>query len=355
MLGQRRGCWRFWVGGEAVRGRVIGAAARCWAPAVAFAVALAVALAVPGPAAARKPHGARAPDPALSADEMLARLNRHESVHFTLYAEYDDDEYTRRLLGDLEKYYSLMQKEFWDFILPRHREGRVDVAVFAAKVSFDRFGRADAGIPHGEVGYLGARSNRMNMLRQDRYHKDLTIAVHELVHVFNSRSAPRTPIWLDEGMAQFYANFASEAAGGANVVGGVNLEAIRTIDAAVRSSRMPRLSRLLVMGEEEFYGPSSRINFAAAWALVHYMRRGQGIESDRIFSDYYRVISEGGDDQTAFTGSYGASFTILERVWLAYLNGLYARAEAELEKGRSDSSKERVEGDRMKLPEAGGD
>lgn len=277
-----------------------------------------------GPSRPSAPAGgapARAP--------LLVDLAKHESVHFTMYTDFDDDDYTRRLQGDIEKYFSELQKEFWDYIPRQHREAHIEMVVLSNARAFDTFGAQDAGAPHGKKGYLNLRTGRMVILRQDKYYKDIMIAVHELTHVFNYFCTPSTPVWLDEGMAQFYANYAAQENGIPNVRGGVNKTSLDVIDAALKRGSLPRLSQLLRMSDAGFYGPGSRENFAEAWALVFYLRRGLGHGGDNMFSEYYSVIARGGDDYTAFTNVYGANMELFEKMWLLYIKRLYQQQAIE--------------------------
>jgi len=257
------------------------------------------------------------------AGALLAGLERSETVHFTVWRDYEADEYDEKLLFALERNFSRLQREFWDFIPPEHREGHVEVIIFSDRGRFDSFAAAESGMPHGEQGYLSTHADRMAFLKQGELHKDVTIGVHELVHVFNSWCTPYTPVWLDEGMAQFYSYFAAAEAGNASLVDGINPDALARIDDALEAGTLVRIGTLIQMDEEVFYGSASDVNFASSWALVYYLMRGLGAQGEMLFSRFYGVISRGGDPYRAFTGSYGANMEMLQHFWLGYLERLY--------------------------------
>jgi len=258
--------------------------------------------------------------------ELLEKLHRHDSVHFTLYTDYEDDEHVNRLLGDLEKSFSRLQKEFWDYIPPAHREGHSEVVIFQDRAAFDEFGQRDSGIAHGRMGWLGAKSGRVGIFRQDEYYKDLTIAVHELTHVFNSWCASYTPVWLDEGMAQYYANFAAEGAGYKGIRNGISINSLKITNTAMKKGAFVPLAGLMRINEDVFYGPSSRVNFAEAWGLVFYLRHGAGANAESAFSDFYGRLARGAEAHIALTGAYGTDFEKIERFWIAYLQRLYGES-----------------------------
>ncbi len=248
--------------------------------------------------------------------------NKYDSVHFTLMTQFKDDDYARRVLGDLEQEFSILQKEFWDFIPPQWREAHVDVVAFGAQEAFDDYAARDTGMPRGEKGYSSTKEPRIVYLRQGVYYRDVMIVAHELTHLFNRFCTPRTPIWLDEGMAQYYADLAGERVGNAGVKAGVNPEALIQIDAALRSNRFVPLSGILMMDDASFYGERVELNYAESWALVYYLRRGLP-RGDEMFSRYYYALAHGAESYQAFGDTYGLAQDIFTQAWLAWLQGLY--------------------------------
>jgi len=251
-----------------------------------------------------------------------AAPHKYESVHFTLYTEFSDDEYAVKLQGDLERYFSRLQKEFWDFIRPEYREAHIVMAVFERQEAFDALAEKDGAVPRGERGYSSRTADRIAFVRQDEYYKDVTIVVHEMVHLFNRFSLGETPVWIDEGMAQFYACYAGEEKGNPHVKGGVSPAALNTIDAALKEGRLRSIASLLQMDDATFYGQDSEVNYAESWALVFYLRRGMP-GGDETLGKYYEVVVSGGDYYEAFMRTYG-EFAALEAAWLDYLAKLHA-------------------------------
>ncbi|MHC4712369.1 MAG: hypothetical protein ACYTAN_03730 [Planctomycetota bacterium] len=259
----------------------------------------------------------------IAAGEPGQPMQRESSVHYTLYADFADEAYMAKLISDLEIYFSGLQKEFWDFIPPRHREAHLEFFVFRSESAFYEFGAGEGLIAHGTKGFLNRDRRRAAILVQEQYHKDITIAVHELTHVFNSFCAPDAPVWLDEGMAQFYSYFAAAEKGNENMTDGVNFAAIAGVDTALRLGTMLRLSDLLLLDDVAFYGDGRDLNFAAAWAFVHYLRRGVPDDADLMFSRFYGLLAEGSDSVEAFKAVYGGNLNLIERFWLSYLDRLY--------------------------------
>ena len=261
--------------------------------------------------------------PPTAGDEAGLGRYVHETVHFTLYTDLNNPRYIARLQFDLEVYFSQLQKEFWDFIKPEYREAHVVVAGFASQESFDALSAADAAVPRGEKGYSTNSGDRIAFVLQDEYYMDVTILVHELTHVFNRHSAGATPIWLDEGLAQYYARYAGAQAGNTAIISGVSTGPLSLIDSASKDESLVHIAGLISMTDQAFYGDGSELNYAESWALVYYLRRGAGPDGDETLSKYYRLLKDGRRHLDAFTAVYGEDFTSLEAAWLEYLAALY--------------------------------
>ena len=249
----------------------------------------------------------------------------HETIHFTILMDFADAEYAGKLQWDLEKYFSELQKEFWDYIPPAHRESHITMAVFDKQAAFDAYAAQDAGTPPGEKGYSSRDTGRVGFLRQDAYRKDTMIFVHEMAHVFNRFCCPATPLWLDEGLAQYYAYYAAEEAGDPDIADGVSSYALSVLDGALRNETFLRMGDVMDLTDDAFYSKTSKVNYAESWALVYYLRRGLANDGDKRFGEYYGIIARGEGQVEAFTTVYGSNLSFMNDMWLSYLKWLYDR------------------------------
>ena len=117
---------------------------------------------------------------------------------------------------------------------------------------------------------------------------------HELAHRFNHVALGTTPVWLDEGLAEYYSTIRGEAS--APVVGESDPDNVVAAGSArhsvgdviyqgtlIRASSLPKASQLVSLDPSEFYAESlanhaplsyeakntQARNYAAAWMLVH--------------------------------------------------------------------------------------
>jgi hypothetical protein len=258
--------------------------------------------------------------------------DRYESVHFSIIADIKDDAYFHRLQNDLEKHFSHLQKEFWDFIPPLYRESHMTVMAFGSQSVFDEFAASDSGLPRGQKGYSRGDTERIVYVRQQVYYRDVMILVHEMTHMFNRFCLGRSPVWLDEGMAQYYSYYAGQESGNGAIRSGVNPDSLRAIDAALKNGTFVEVADLFEMEDGEFYGgpegETPAINYAESWALVYYLRRG-ATDGDEQFSAFYEALVHKEDPYDAFVSVYGDNRDLFSQMWIGYLQQLYKSAFAQ--------------------------
>ncbi|RUL88930.1 DUF1570 domain-containing protein [Tautonia sociabilis] len=171
------------------------------------------------------------------------------------------------------------------------------------------------------IDRLRRDSAREALLRElNRERVDRGAAVHELVHqlVLASGLAPgydRFPVWLHEGIAmQFEAFRGSEWAGLGEIPG-------HRLDHWRRLGGPPAL--LPLIRDEGFGRGYAPDRYAAAWALVHYLRTehpGRFVS----FLDRLRNPSLGVPDraETAFRTAVASDLSDFRASWVAHLSGL---------------------------------
>jgi tetratricopeptide (TPR) repeat protein len=132
-----------------------------------------------------------------------------------------------------------------------------------------------------ELNGLFVRTTEMNsvLMRLDAEGSNpYAVVYHEYTHLMLSK-APNIPLWLDEGMAQFYENTVlyqkSAALGGANS---------RNVMLLLRSPQLPLPTLFAVDEASPYYRDKEKgsMFYAESWALVHYL----------LFRDYQYKTSK---------------------------------------------------------------
>jgi tetratricopeptide (TPR) repeat protein len=128
------------------------------------------------------------------------------------------------------------------------------------------------------------------------------LVLHEYTHVLTQLNFVRVPLWLGEGLAEFYAGLDIE--GGEAVVGRPDLWHIGLLR---KSQLLPIETLLAVDHSSPHYGErdKSSLFYAQSWALVHYLLMGDGQANVRRFRDYVGLITAGVDPMEAARRALG--------------------------------------------------
>lgn len=143
------------------------------------------------------------------------------------------------------------------------------------------------------------------------------VALHEYVHFLVENTAPGLPLWLDEGLAEFYSTFEVTRRGAA--VG-------RPIESHVRllaQGRPPRLAELFTVGHEAPAGGGherSALFYAEAWALTHYLLVGDERRAP-AGAELVARLAAGESEESAFRATLGLELRDLERALAVYVRG----------------------------------
>lgn len=138
---------------------------------------------------------------------------------------------------------------------------------------------------------------RIDAEGQNPYH----IVFHEYTHLLLSKNKPSLPLWLDEGLAEFYGN--SEILGKEVGLG-------RPSEAHVvllRENKLLPLDTLFAVNHSSpYYNEEDKgsIFYAECWALTHYLMK-QRHDNKAPLVDLMTLLSQGVETSTATARAFG--------------------------------------------------
>lgn len=136
---------------------------------------------------------------------------------------------------------------------------------------------------------------------------DMTVAVHEYVHVLVQHSGLDLPLWLNEGLAEVYSTLTP--------VSGKMQVGAPPPGRMLRVSRRAWMPLKLLFGmttESREYGSRDHAGdfYAQCWAFTHMAILGDGMRER--FPDFLKAVSDGAASEKAFQQIYGLSPLELE-------------------------------------------
>lgn len=149
--------------------------------------------------------------------------------------------------------------------------------------------------------------------------------LHELVHNLMSTAGMNAPLWLDEGLAEYFGNAdvrRGKIRAGGPVTG--HLEAMRR-----REKPIPLKQLLSVLRESDTYNlPSGQREFyAQSWAAVDWLMREGGERQEKFYA-VVRDLRDGVAVETALQNRYGRTLTEMQQAIERYRG--FARSQYSL-------------------------
>lgn len=195
------------------------------------------------------------------------------------------------------------------------------VVIFRDDMSYRPFEPLYQGRPSEVAGYFqsGPDVNYITLSADPEHARGPSaLAFHEYVHLLLKSSLGRAPLWLNEGLAEFYSSI--ELTDGARQV---KLgRAIKGRTQALRQQTLLPLSMLFRIDDASpFYNEAGRrkIFYAESWALVHYLLNGPITERREQFLRYLSGLAAGQTEAEAFHQSFGSDLTALESEFGRYV------------------------------------
>lgn len=140
------------------------------------------------------------------------------------------------------------------------------------------------------------------LIRLDTWGDENQVVVyHEYTHSVLHANAHWLPIWLDEGMAEFYGytRFQSE-----KTLVGAPSRRLRTLN---NYPLIPVSTMLTVDSRSPYYHDEEKaqIFYAEAWAMVHFMVFGQGTGNESRLGTFFQLIQDNVPQDKAFQQVFG--------------------------------------------------
>jgi len=205
--------------------------------------------------------------------------NRFESKHYVVASDMDRDTCVQ-LSKVLEETYAFLQRAVGP--LPE-RDALLRAFVFSGRQAYLDYCE-DLGV--GEMMkttqglFVPALAQLLFWNAQDRT-DFLETARHEAFHQYVHELVPEMPVWLNEGLAQYFQTLRKEK--GQFVAGAVRPQAVTVMKKLEKGASVPTLAQIFAVKHETFYRPDSEAWYAMSWAVVHALAHGEA--GDRALFD----------------------------------------------------------------------
>ncbi len=253
-----------------------------------------------------------------------AKKSEASTARFVVHTDSDQPHVATVIANNLEAIFNVLATELLPEVELQSERYKILVFAYRSRSEYQAF---ISSYPWSEntAGYYSAVGIIAFDLEQPTNDAVMSILLHEATHAFLDRHILRPgvalPRWLGEGFAEYvgssaiqngrlkpgktlvhkYAFHAGEVAS-FRTGAGYNLDEART---ALRKGKGIGLRELLEASPEVFYGERSRLYYASAWLLVHYLRDASPENATRRFPQLLLYLAEGYPQLAAFRSLYG--------------------------------------------------
>jgi TonB family protein len=258
--------------------------------------------------------------------ELLDAKKKSEAstARFIVRTDADDPRVASVIANNFEAIFNVLASELLPGVELQPEPYKILVFVYRSRAQYATLAST---FPWGEgtAGYYSGVGLIAFSLELPTNDEVTSILLHEATHAFLDRHVMRPgvalPRWLGEGFAEYVGNSAVQkgrlkpgktfvhkyAFQGGGVASfrtgaGYNLDEART---ALRKGKGLGLRALLEASPEIFYGERSRLYYASAWLLVHYLRDGSPESATTRFPQLLLYLAEGYPQVAAFRAAYG--------------------------------------------------
>jgi tetratricopeptide (TPR) repeat protein len=288
-------------------------------PRLVLLVALLAALASSAPGGARSEGAARA----------AAGWTSVRSQNFLVEGGARERD-LRRVAARLEEYRAAFARVFPD----EHFDAGVPTAVvvFPDDSSYAPFKPLLGGqTARNVVGYFqpGTDVNYITIVLDGGAARDPATLLHEYTHLLVDNHFSAAPLWLKEGLAEFYSTARVSEGGRRLTLGEPPQQRAREL----RGGRglIPLATLFTVDQASPYYLESGKLGlfYAQSWALVHYLSEVRGGARREAFARFTALLSEGVPVGEALRGAFGGGAEEIEAGLAAYVRQGRYRAGAE--------------------------
>ena len=196
------------------------------------------------------------------------------------------------------------------------------VYIFGAKKSLEPFLPLRDGRPAALGGYFQRDADVNSIaLSLEGYEDAVRLVYHEYTHLLVHNAVRWAPVWVHEGLAEFYSTYALRTDGKTADIG-------RPVERHVRLLRehfVPLDDLIAVSSSSELYDETQRrsIMYAEAWALTHYLMMEVPDGPARL-NRYVAAAATGKAPGDAFQEAFGATPSAFEKALRKYVGqGLF--------------------------------
>lgn len=196
----------------------------------------------------------------------------------------------------------------------------VTVIVFKSEAAFRPFQPRYQGKLVPAAGYFQPGPMNYVAILSDRDYDYSDVVYHEYVHLVAARALGPMPVWLGEGVAEFFSTFQPIDGGKKARVGDVHVGHVERLQREF----MPLAALTAVDHDSPAYNERDKqsVFYAESWLLYHYLQIGQKQKYQPKFGRFVDAMLDGMPFDRACVEHLGVTMAVLESELRQYVGSL---------------------------------
>lgn len=199
------------------------------------------------------------------------------------------------------------------------RHVRLNVLLFPDSQTFFQYAQANTGNTNPSMGgYYSTLTNEAVTFTYPDDNRTMEVAKHEATHVIALGVLGTIPLWLNEGLAEYFSKLSVRSQ--ISQVG-IHEEWLPVARATVASGYPQRFAEFLKLEPQDWRNQNEANHYALAWSLVYYLlstnagKQTLATMMQQIIAQYCQPL----DTAEALARSYPGGLLALEREFKAWL------------------------------------
>lgn len=250
-------------------------------------------------------------------------LDSYTSKHYTIHTDLTKAE-TRLFGKHMDRVFDAYQRKFANIGLESKRNQSMPLYLFRTRDAYVAFCNRNGmdGRNSGGMFFYRPHIHGLATYIQDRpLTETFSVLQHEGFHQFAfSHIGPRLPIWVNEGLAQYFEDGVFE--GNKLHLDLANARRVESVKKAIRTGRIVPFDKMLAMSDDD-WGGTLNTNAAAAgllydqaWSMVFFLATADDGKYIQPFRDYLHDVARGRDSMMSFRDAFRLESTDpFEKAW----------------------------------------
>ncbi len=238
--------------------------------------------------------------------------------HYKIISDLDS-----KTVSKYAKHMEAIHAHYTAFFKPKNLpERRSEVLLFRTREGYQTYAELTTNDrAESTLGYYHPHYHQLLIFQGLDPEQTLRVMYHEAFHQYVHQLIPLIPIWLNEGMAEYFG--ASEVKKGKVVrTGLIQHGRLSSLRAGIKMGFKPLdFKKIMLMSQGEFYGSSASLYYAQAWSMVHFFFSQPKLK--QVLVDYLEALRKRQSPKQAFEATFGKEDLVqAKKDWRRHLDGM---------------------------------